>query len=113
MIFAVCALFLRESAPLSIENCAVLRSIRRDFGAGDARIDRKTCAIIIGSRWTSFRRGLDQDFDRAVRSARKTHKILDENRTILRWFLQVFGVLHARWEFFSQTGMVFVVLQMT
>ena len=84
MIFAVCAHFLRESAPLSIENRAVLRSIRRNFSAGDARIDRKTCAIIAGSRCASFGAVVQQNIECAVRCARKIEKNVDENRTSLR-----------------------------
>ena len=43
----------REIAPVSIGTRAILRVIRRDFGAQDAHIDRKTCAIIVGSRCAS------------------------------------------------------------
>ena len=46
----VCAYFGREIAPVSIENRVILRGVRRDFGAADARIDRKTCAIIVRGR---------------------------------------------------------------
>ena len=46
----VCAHFWREIAPVSIENRVILRGVRRDFGAADARIDRKTCEIIVKGR---------------------------------------------------------------
>ena len=48
MCFAgVGAHFWRRIAPVSIENRAILREIRRVFGAADARIDRKSCATIV------------------------------------------------------------------
>ena len=110
---AVCAQFRRRSAPVSIETRAILRVIRRDFGAHDASVECKRCAIIEGSRWPSFRRVLEHNFDCAVHFARKIHNIVDENRTSLRWFLQSFGVLQARCECTTQADVVFDVLKMS
>ena len=58
-----------------MENRAVLRVVRRDFGVQDARIDRKTCAIIGGSRWTSWKVNAHENLKRAVRFARKIENI--------------------------------------
>ena len=73
-----------------MENRAILRAIRRDFGAEHARIDRKMRAIIIGSRCACLGVKLQQNFECAVRCARKIWKIVDENRTSSRWVLSVF-----------------------
>ena len=94
----VCAHFAHRTAPVSIENRAIFREIRRDFGAEDACIDRKTCATTAGIRRACSGEDLQQNFECAVRCARKTCKIFDENRTILCWFLQVFGAQHVRCE---------------
>ena len=87
---------------VSIENRVFFRPVRRDFGAQDASIDRKRCAIIAGSRCTLFGGDLDHKFDRAMRSARKIEKTFHENRTRFRWFLQIFGVRQARRECATQ-----------
>ena len=97
---------------VSIENRAFLRPVRRDFGAQDARIDRKRCAIISSSYCTFFGGDLDQKFDRAMRSARKIEKTFHENRTRFRWFLQSFGVRQARRECATHSEVVFDMLEM-
>ena len=51
----VCAHFWREIPPGSTENRGNLRPIRCDFSAHDARIGRRACAIIVGSRCASCR----------------------------------------------------------
>ena len=43
-------IFGHQIALFSIENRAILRAIRRDFGTEHACIDRKMLAIIAGSR---------------------------------------------------------------
>ena len=112
MYFAVvCAHFWRRSAPVSMENRAVLRVVRRDFGVQDARIDRKTCAIIAGSRWTSWKVNAHENLKRAVCFARKIHELFEENCMRLGRFLQSFGVRHARRECATHAEVVFDVLQ--
>ena len=79
-----CAHFRRRIAPVWIENRAILRPFWREFGAEHACIDRKTCAIIAGSRCASFGAVVQQNIECAVRCARKIEKNVDENRTSLR-----------------------------
>ena len=113
MRFAVvCAHFRREIALVSTENRAILRPIWCDFGAQHARIGRKMCAIIVGSRCTCCRAALLQIFERAVRSARKIHKFLHENRTCSRRFLRSFCTQHARCECATLAEVLSDVLKM-
>ena len=95
-----------------MENRAVLRVVRRDFGVQDARIDRKTCAIIAGSRWTSWKVNAHENLKRAVRFARKTENIFEENCTSLGRFLLSFGVRQARRECATHSEVVFDMLEM-
>ena len=108
----VCADFGREIARVSIENRAILREFGRDFGAQAARIDRKTCAIIAGSRWTSWKVNAHENLKRAVCFARKIHELFEENCMRLGRFLQSFGVRQARRECATHAEVVFDVLQM-
>ena len=101
MCFVVVSAHLwRETAPISIENRVFLRSIRRDFGVQDVRINRSPLLMIVCSRHTSINRELGQNFDRAVRSARKIRKNLHENRMCSRFvfskFLRAAGAQRVR-----------------
>ena len=87
--------------------------ILRDFGAHDARIDRKGCAMIAGSRCTTWKANAHENLKRAVRFARKIHKIFEENCMRSGRFLQSFGVRHARRECATHAEVLFGVLQMT
>ena len=89
-----------------------MRPVRRDFGAQDARIGRRTCAIIVGSRCASLKLGSHQNFERSVHSARKIYKSLHENRTRLHRFLQSFCAQHALSEFTKLVEVISDVLEM-
>ena len=54
-----------------------------------ARIDHQRRLIIAGSRCACSGVNLQQNFECAVRCARKIYKIVDVNRTSSRWFLEV------------------------
>ena len=92
----VCAHFRHRIAPVSGETRAILREIRRDFGAQDACIVRKKQPIIAGSRCACTVIHLKQRYECVVRCARKIRKFFDENRTNLRWFFEVLGARHVR-----------------
>ena len=103
---------LRRFRSKNDENRAILRLFWRGFGAPNTRIDRQKHSVIAGSRCMPCRAHNFQRFERAVRSARKIHKKLHENRTCSRWFLQSFCARHARCECATQAEVVFDVLKM-
>ena len=77
-----------------MENRAILRAIRRDFGGEHTRTDRKVCAIIAGSLYVCSGVKLKSTFECAVRCARKICKIVGENHTSSRWFLKLSSAQH-------------------
>ena len=109
---AVCAHFWRETVSFSTENRAILHPSRLDFGAHAARIDCKTCAMIVSSVRTSCKINMHHIFERAVRSARKIRKNLHENRTCSHSFFQSFCARQARCEFATHSEVHLNVLKM-
>ena len=77
-----------------MENRAILRAIRRDFGGEHTRTDRKVCAIIAGSLYACSGVKLKSNFECAVRCARKLCKIIEEKCRSSRWFLKLSSAQH-------------------